>query len=165
MVEYRPPKVRVKSKLLGVLFMAKYSEAFKLQVVQEYLDGPLGYSALAKKHTIPDAATVRKWGDIFPRIRVGRPEEEAEEDGLPCSTQGGCITLYERNRRFLFRNGHCLRHEQSFPYRQLESGLPRERDERPETKTKGATSLVQKTEKIAGKTSKVHFSFPRRVGA
>lgn len=64
-IRYRPPKVRVKSKLLGVLFMAKYSEAFKLQVVQEYLDGPLGYSALAKKHAIPDAATVRKWVTFF----------------------------------------------------------------------------------------------------
>ena len=32
--------------------MAKYSDEFKLMVVKEYLEGPLGYKLLAKKHDI-----------------------------------------------------------------------------------------------------------------
>ncbi|WP_198022535.1 transposase [Carnobacterium pleistocenium] len=32
--------------------MTKYSEEFKLQVVQEYLNGPLGFQLLAKKYAL-----------------------------------------------------------------------------------------------------------------
>lgn len=57
---YRPLEVRVKSKLLGVFFMAKYSESFTLQFVQEFLDGPLGYTALARKYAMPNASPIRQ---------------------------------------------------------------------------------------------------------
>lgn len=41
--------------------MAKYNEKFKLQVVQEYLNGPLSYTSLAKKYAIPSKSTLQQW--------------------------------------------------------------------------------------------------------
>ncbi|QCR31961.1 helix-turn-helix domain-containing protein [Lysinibacillus sp. SGAir0095] len=40
--------------------MTKYSEEFKLMVVQEYLSGSLGYRAIAKKYGIADSP-LRRW--------------------------------------------------------------------------------------------------------
>lgn len=45
--------------------MAKYSEEFKLQVVQEYLTGPSGFKTLAKKHGMPDASPLKQWMKSF----------------------------------------------------------------------------------------------------
>lgn len=45
--------------------MAKYSDAFKLQVVQEYLDGPLGYKSLAKKYAMSNASPLKRWVKAF----------------------------------------------------------------------------------------------------
>lgn len=41
--------------------MAKYSVEFKLQVVQEYLKGPLGYKLLMKKYTLSSTTILRRW--------------------------------------------------------------------------------------------------------
>ncbi|MFD1707009.1 helix-turn-helix domain-containing protein [Siminovitchia sediminis] len=41
--------------------MAKYSDEFKLKVVKEYLEGPLGYKLLAKKYGIPSKAPIERW--------------------------------------------------------------------------------------------------------
>ena len=63
--------------------MRKYSEAFKLQVVQEYLDGPLGYSL--------DEEICHSWyrfrptmRESFPSIRVGRPETKIKGGPSMC---------------------------------------------------------------------------------
>jgi len=44
----------------GVFFMAKYTEQFKLSVVEDYECGQSGYEGVAQEHGV-DAATVRKW--------------------------------------------------------------------------------------------------------
>ena len=41
--------------------MAKYSEEFKLQVVNEYLNGHLGYTLLAKKYKPLNRAQIQRW--------------------------------------------------------------------------------------------------------
>ncbi len=41
--------------------MAKYSDEFKFKIVQEYLDGLLGYKLLARKYKIPDPTPIRNW--------------------------------------------------------------------------------------------------------
>ena len=41
--------------------MTKYSDAFKHQIVQEYLKGTLGYKRLAKKHNMPSGTPIRQW--------------------------------------------------------------------------------------------------------
>lgn len=41
--------------------MAKYSDKFKLMVVQEYLKGPLGYCLLAQKYEIPNKSQIVRW--------------------------------------------------------------------------------------------------------
>lgn len=47
---------------MGVIFMSKkYSYEFKLKVVQEYLDGTLGYLLLSKKYNISSESLLIKW--------------------------------------------------------------------------------------------------------
>ncbi|MFJ7982239.1 transposase [Lysinibacillus xylanilyticus] len=41
--------------------MVKYSEEFKINMVNEYLKGPLGYKLLAKKYDIPNKSQVERW--------------------------------------------------------------------------------------------------------
>lgn len=45
--------------------MAKYSEEFKILVVNEYMKGPLGYKLLAKKHDIPNHSQIKRWVRAF----------------------------------------------------------------------------------------------------
>ena len=41
--------------------MAKYSDELKLHIVQEYINGSLGYSSLAKKYGIPSKSVIERW--------------------------------------------------------------------------------------------------------
>lgn len=41
--------------------MAKYSKEFKINVVNEYMKGLLGYQLLAKKHDIPNHSQIERW--------------------------------------------------------------------------------------------------------
>lgn len=41
--------------------MSKYSEEFKLKIVKEYLEGPLGYGLLAKKYGVASPTVIRNW--------------------------------------------------------------------------------------------------------
>ena len=45
----------------GAFFMSKYSEEFKLKVVNYYLDNHYGWEYVAKQFNIPAWTTVRKW--------------------------------------------------------------------------------------------------------
>lgn len=41
--------------------MAKYSDEFKLKIVQEYHDGSLGYKLLARKYGMSNTYAIKKW--------------------------------------------------------------------------------------------------------
>lgn len=41
--------------------MAKYSQGFKLKIVQEYLKGKLGYISLAQKYSMPSSTPIEYW--------------------------------------------------------------------------------------------------------
>lgn len=41
--------------------MAKFSEEFKRQLVEEYLGGMLGYTLLARKHGLSDPNQIKRW--------------------------------------------------------------------------------------------------------
>lgn len=45
--------------------MAKYSEEFKLQLVEEYVEGTLGYRLLARKYALPSTSLIRRWVRAF----------------------------------------------------------------------------------------------------
>ena len=45
--------------------MTKYKTEFKIKVVEEYLEGNIGYKGLAKKYSIPDHSTVRNWVNAY----------------------------------------------------------------------------------------------------
>ena len=45
--------------------MAKYSFEFKMQVVNDYLNGNGGYRYLAQKYRIPQDFTIRKWVNAY----------------------------------------------------------------------------------------------------
>lgn len=60
--------------------MAKYSEKFKLQVVQEYLNGPLGQTSLAKKYAIPSKSTLQQWIKAYQEFGLeGLKKKEKKE--------------------------------------------------------------------------------------
>ena len=41
--------------------MSKYSDKFKLRIVEEYLNGTLGYTLLARKYSIPSRSVIQTW--------------------------------------------------------------------------------------------------------
>ena len=41
--------------------MTKYSEEFKAKIVREYLDGSIGYEALAVKHGVKSKTQIQNW--------------------------------------------------------------------------------------------------------
>ncbi|MFR7349119.1 transposase [Peptoniphilus sp.] len=45
--------------------MTKYKTEFKEKVVKEYLKGNVSYKDLAKKYSIPDKSTVRRWVNAY----------------------------------------------------------------------------------------------------
>ncbi len=45
--------------------MGKYSQGFKLKVVQEYLKGNLGYLLLAQKYGMPSSTPIKQWIRAF----------------------------------------------------------------------------------------------------
>jgi transposase len=51
-------------------FMSKYTEPFKLSVVQHYLSGVAGYKAVAHAHNVPYSA-VRKWVNLYQAHGLG----------------------------------------------------------------------------------------------
>ena len=59
--------------------MAKYSSEFKLHVVNEYLQGTLGYRLLAKKYHIPSKSQIETWVRQYKQTRrsgVQRKEKQ-----------------------------------------------------------------------------------------
>ncbi len=44
--------------------MTKNTDEFKYQVVQEYLDGAMGYASLGKKYNL-DRETIRRWVGLY----------------------------------------------------------------------------------------------------
>ena len=45
--------------------MAKYSYEFKMNVVQEYLNGNGGFTYLSQKYSIPSKSNIKKWVDAY----------------------------------------------------------------------------------------------------
>ena len=45
--------------------MAKYSYEFKMNVVQEYLNGNGGFTYLSQKYSIPAKSNIKKWVDAY----------------------------------------------------------------------------------------------------
>lgn len=41
--------------------MVKYSEEFKLRLVREYLEGPMGHTLFAKKYGLSSSTPLRGW--------------------------------------------------------------------------------------------------------
>ncbi|WP_342511241.1 transposase [Sporosarcina sp. FSL K6-1522] len=48
--------------------MTKYSDAFKLMIVQEYLEGPLGSRLLARKHNVKSHRQLLDWVNVYKKI-------------------------------------------------------------------------------------------------
>jgi transposase len=65
MQRYRPPKVRVENLIFGGVFMAKYSEEFKIKLVNEYLYGNLGYQSLSEKYNMSSASSLKIWVNSY----------------------------------------------------------------------------------------------------
>ena len=64
--------------------MTKYNTEFKMEVVKEYLEGKVSYKDLAKKYSIPNHSTVRKWVNAY---------ESQGYDGLKVSRNNNNYSL------------------------------------------------------------------------
>lgn len=64
--------------------MTKYKTEFKIKVVKEYLEGNIGYKDLAKKYSIPDNSTIRRWVNAY---------ESQGYDGLKVSRSNNNYSL------------------------------------------------------------------------
>jgi len=53
---------------LGCLFLAKYSEKFKLMLVREYQEGKLGYRLLAEKYGMKDSTPIKRWVKVYEKF-------------------------------------------------------------------------------------------------
>ncbi|MEY8371856.1 helix-turn-helix domain-containing protein, partial [Aerococcaceae bacterium 50-4] len=60
-----PPKVRVKKLTFGGIFVSKYSEEFKIKIVNEYLNGNLSYVQLANKYHMPSDTLLQRWVNAY----------------------------------------------------------------------------------------------------
>ena len=58
--------------------MTKYSEEFKTRVVREYLDGSVGFEALADKYGVKSKTQVQNWVAVY---RTFGPEGLAVKSG------------------------------------------------------------------------------------
>ena len=53
---------------MGCLFLAKYSERFKLMVVREYQEGHFGYDLLASKHGMSSSSPIKRWVKVYEKF-------------------------------------------------------------------------------------------------
>jgi len=62
--------------------MVKYSEEFKINVVNEYIKGPLGYQLLAKKHDIPNHSQIERWVHAYKEFGEAGLRRKVTKTGL-----------------------------------------------------------------------------------
>lgn len=60
--------------------MAKYSEQFKLMVVKEYLNGPLGFTILARKYDIKSSRQLKNWVKIYEKLGPAGLEKKQKNE-------------------------------------------------------------------------------------
>lgn len=76
----------------------KYSDEFKMQVVQEYLNGPLGCRLLAQKYNLPSKNYILTWKEQL--IKKGLLKSEIAKKNFIKTNKSVCKkdskTAYER---------------------------------------------------------------------
>ncbi|WP_317327176.1 transposase [Turicibacter sanguinis] len=60
--------------------MAKYSPGFKLHVVNEYLQGTLGYRLLAKKYQMSSPSPIKAWVRQYTQNGKSRLERKENQE-------------------------------------------------------------------------------------
>lgn len=91
--------------------MVKYSEVFKLKVVQDYLTGALGFTLITREYGISDKLIVRRWVRVYKEfVRNGLTVKKNKQFYFVQfnSIQIRCITLYETNQCFLSRHSDSV---------------------------------------------------------
>lgn len=50
--------------------MVKYSDKFKLKIIEEYFDGSMGFTLLARKYDMPNESPIRDWVRAYKEFGV-----------------------------------------------------------------------------------------------
>lgn len=74
--------------------MKKYSTEFKLKVVNEYLEGKIGYTKLARKYNIPDTKTIRVWVNAYQTMGYEGIAEKTEIKTYSWEFKLNAVNLY-----------------------------------------------------------------------
>src|SRR5690625_1450572 len=111
----RPPKVGVIKLILGVIFMVKYDEEFKLKLVNDYLGSDLSYVSLAKKYDIPSPSSIKNWVRAYKSQGVEglkRKKRKSKKKAVYSVQFKLDVVQFEQNR-LLFSYSFSLRKKQS----------------------------------------------------
>ncbi len=77
--------------------MAKYSLEFKYKVVQEYLEGGIGYLALAKKYNIPSNRSIRTWVKAYETLGIDGIKRSRKNNNYTLDFKLEVVELYLKN--------------------------------------------------------------------
>lgn len=74
--------------------MAKYSAEFKCKVVQEYLNGHIGYTALTKKYDIPSLKCIQEWVGKYRRMGKDGLQRSRKNETYSFQFKVNAVELY-----------------------------------------------------------------------
>jgi transposase len=76
--------------------MGKYSEELKLLVVREYLEGNLGYRALAKKHGIKSKSAIERWVKVYEKFGQNGLTSKKHPESYPVKLKLDVLSFIKR---------------------------------------------------------------------
>ena len=74
--------------------MAKYSAEFKFEVVQEYLNGHIGYTDLTKKYDIPSKKCIQEWVGKYRRVGKDGLQRSRKNETYSFQFKVNAVELY-----------------------------------------------------------------------
>ncbi len=90
--------------------MAKYSFEFKLQVVNDYLNGNGGYQYLAQKYGIPQNSVVRNWVKAYNTMGADGLKRSRQKKVYSFEFKLHAVELYQTSKRkYILLNSSFMR--------------------------------------------------------
>ena len=74
--------------------MSKYSYEFKMNVVQEYLNGNGGFAYLSQKYSIPAKSNIKKWVDAYREFGTGGITRSRQKNNYSFQFKLSVVELY-----------------------------------------------------------------------
>jgi transposase len=76
--------------------MAKYDESFKLLIINEYLEGKLGYKLLARKYGVKSHTQIVRWVKIYERFGEEGLKRKKQKSGYSVQFKVDVLSFMKR---------------------------------------------------------------------